>query len=180
MFRIRSSIFETNSSSSDYYNDYDNDDYNHNSWAHQVVHIKLKWDEYVYDEKIDEICDKILNDINEDLLLIFADYSDEYDDLEILDADFDEIRINLNCYVNISYSGSYYPATRYSPAEYPEPEVNNHDGIPSGKNADWPAKKSIIKKIMDVFKKSNIKEIIGIETIYADDIDEEEAINNLK
>ena len=177
--KIRSSYFETNSSSMDRYDDCD--DYPHVAHVKQKVHIILKWKEDVSDQRVDEILDHIgNNEISDDLYKIFCDYYENADDLEIDNLDDGDITfVFSDCTVDISWSGGYYPATRYEPEEYPDMEIDDNDGVPE-KRADYPGKERDKQAIMKIFQEKGWTEIIGVEDIYADEIDEddvESAIN---
>lgn len=177
MIKIRPGCFETNSSSMDRYEDYDDDTprYGH---ARQLVHIKLKWQEGTSDTRIDEICDEIYNNkIDDKLFDIFESYYNDSNS-EMNDADYDEITFYENCSATISWHGKYYPATRYEPAEYPEPEIDDIDGVPL-KNHDYPSKNKDKDAVMKIFKEMGWTEIVEIIDIYSDDIDEQEVFNNL-
>ena len=178
MFKIRPNCFETNSSSMDSYDDYD-DDRSRYTKTHQKVRIIFKWDENVTDERIEEIFDYILHgEIDEELFKQFDEYYDEPEG-EVHDGEDDYIELRYPVIIGVSYSGSYYPATRYSPAEYPEPELDDDwSGVPL-KNQPFAAKDAIKDNLMKVFKEKGWTEIIGIENIYGEDIDYDDAYNNI-
>ena len=175
MINIRKSLFETNSSSADSYSD----DYPNHSYAMQKVHIGYTWKEDTTDERIDEICDAIYNGaINDTLMSIFSFYYEDMDKFEIISVDADGISFEAECTVEISWFGKYYPATRYEPADYPEPEIVDYDGVPT-KDKEYPNMKSEINSLMKVFKENGWTEVESINYIYGDDLDESEVFDNI-
>lgn len=179
MFKIRPNCFETNSSSMDSYDDYD-DDRSRYAKTYQTIRIIFKWDENATDERISEIFDDMLNGvIDKELFQQFDEYFDEPDG-EVYDGGDDYLELQYKVIVGVSYRGSYYPATRYSPAEYPEPELDDDwSGVPL-KNQPFAAKNQIIENLMKVFKERGWTEIVGIENIYGEDIDYDDAYNNIE
>lgn len=177
MIKIRKGLFETNSSSTDVYSD---DDRPNHSYAMQKVNICYTWKENTTDERIDEICDAIYNGtINDDLISIFSFYyDDDMDKFEIISVDSEGISFEAKCTVEISWFGEYYPATRYEPADYPEPEIVDYDGVPT-KDKEYPNMKSEIDSLMKVFKEKGWTEIESITHIYGDDLDESEVFDNI-
>ena len=171
MLKIRSAFFETNSSSNDRYDDYD-DDTPRVAHVKQTVHIVLQWQDDVPDDRVDEILDRVLDgEIDDDLYKIFEDYYEYADELVVDNVDDGDITfVFSDCTVDISWSGKYYPATRYEPAEYPEMEIDDCDGVPE-KRADYSSKERDKQSIMKIFADKGWKEIVGIEDIYADEID---------
>ena len=177
MFKIRHNLFETNSSSAGRYDDCDDKpNYTH---ARQKIHICLEWNENTTDDCINEICDAIYNgEIDDSLFYVVSVYYDDSDP-KVDDANESEIIITENCTAHISWHGSHYPATRDEPAEFPEPEIDEYDGV-STKKQNYFSKNADIEAIMKIFKEKGWTEIKGISNIYADELDEDEAIDNIR
>ena len=176
MIRIRQNIFETNSSSNDYYNDNWDDAYKHYTTAHQDVIIDLEFSDEATDDRIGFILNDIYNNCADDIDELFSDYYD--DPCENIDINDDWVILTYEVTIPIGWEAGY-PATRYSPGEDPLPVWDDDDigGVPL-KNERFPEKEKIKQQLMEIFKKHGYNEIIGVENIYADYINEEEAIEN--
>ena len=64
MIQIRYNIFETNSSSADYYNDGPDDSGPDSTYAYQTIHIIFKFEDGISEERQSEIIDKIIDEIS--------------------------------------------------------------------------------------------------------------------
>lgn len=104
MIKIRPSIFETNSSSNDYYNDYD--DYYENrtpshATTHQLLRVILDWDPSVTESRKDEIIrDMETSDILYDIGDLMTFYEDELEEDPIVDDD--TITFRFTVYMKVS------------------------------------------------------------------------------
>lgn len=172
MIKIRPSIFETNSSSNDYYNDM------RRTKAHQKVRILLKWNSDVAMDRQDAI----ISDMdNSSVLDKVADIIDSYYEdasVEVNMDDEDTITVEYEITVN-AYMGPAFPGTRYSAPElgdvfFEDPE----EGIPL-RNEPFPEKPKIVEQIKELFNKRGYSEIEDIEDIYAEPWSEDEAYDNL-
>ena len=166
MFKIRGNFFETNSSSSDRYDDreYDGPSY---SYARQDIFIELIWAENTPDSRIDEILDSIGCD---ELFNCLEPLMEDADDLMFEDFDDGNIHVTVEIKARaiLTYEGC--PATRYEPEEYPDYDFE-YTAFPL-KNEECPAKNKVKDDIMKLFAKYGYTEILGIENIYGAELDE--------
>lgn len=172
MFRIRNGIFETNSSSNDYYYDDDRDDTPSVAWGHQLVRVIPEWKEDVKDSQIETILEKITSEdeFYNIILELFAD--DNITEIEVFDLDDYSICLSVEVYAHIEWEGGYSPATRYSPAEYPYWIPYDGPLAPSKKDAGSVTITKAKEKLMKLFKEKGYTEIIGIESLYGEDVDD--------
>lgn len=177
MIKIRKSCFETNSSSTDRYEDYDNAP--DHGYAHQISYVVLKWKPNISEDTINSVLDKISNSLSDSISEVAKEMYSEARDVELEDA-YDEYLVFTGLVtVKVHYEGSSSPATMYDPPEYPELCIDDIDGGIPLKGEDFPDKQYYIDQFMKWFKKHNIDEIIGISDIYGDDIDDDEVADNL-
>lgn len=179
MFRIRPYIFETNSSSGDYYNEgpYDGTT---TATADQQIHIQLKYPDSYTDDDIDAMTEKIVNAINDNPDIIAPVYNlgePGYDDDEIT-WDYDEILLYMEATATIGWDGSYYPATRYEPEEYPDPVVEDTDEMP-GRGVDFKGKEETKEELLKSLKNAGFTDVIKIVDIYGDEVDEDLYYDNI-
>ena len=181
MLVIRPNIFETNSSSMDYYNDYD-DGLEHDSHAEQKIYIEFELEEGISDAETDNIINEMYEKFDDeanidifDSVLSVCELEDDYAyDIEI---DGNVIKIVADIKVYIDYEGGY-PQTRYEPGEPAEPYVLEQYGVPL-KNEEFDKKKDIMLDLLKDFKDAGIR-VAKITNIYGTEVDENEAIENIK
>ena len=175
MLRIRKGAFETNSSSSDYYNDYD-DSYPSISWDWQRIDVHFDIED-IKDTKDEKILLDEFQSIEDDIIDLFGDFYDE-GDYEI--EEIDEIMyIKNECHCSIEWSGGYYPETRYSPAEYPQPEVIEWiDGLNPKEDISNQINKCK-QNILKIIKEHNLTMIKGVTKIVVHEPDEDKALENI-
>ena len=120
MIRIRRGIFETNSSSGDYYGDYDEPDMRVD--VTETVEIVLEWNKNITSLEYNDICTIIQDDRTVDRLCRELCKLVDYED-----AAFDDISFTNNAIVvqlkGVSDSRCVFPgcdATWYDPPEPPE------------------------------------------------------------
>ena len=122
MLSIRRGIFETNSSSNDRYDDFD--DYPESEVSTNITFtITLEFADFVTRERKETIRDLINDSSRFEDVDLFEDVDDDIEDME--DGLYAHLDDNENLVIEVTYScivhGSdwvdYYPATRYSPAE---------------------------------------------------------------
>lgn len=181
MFKIRKSIFETNSSSSDYYSDgREIPDFPSHVCGRQTVYVSLDWDADVSDERMTKIQNEIEDTWYEDIINIIADcYSenDDADDGEFIEWDGTDMILSYEFTAYVTISGSYYPATRYEPAEYPDIEFD-YDCVPTRPTSEGYIVK-VMERLMKFFKEKGYTEIERVMSITGSDIDESELSENL-
>lgn len=178
MFRIRKHIFETNSSSSDYYYDDYDDCGNDTASADQLIHVVLKYPDEFDEDAVSEMTQKIIDAIEDDWE-IFApvfELRDEPDD-ETIEENGDEILLYLRAYCKIRWYGGY-AGDRYSPPEPPEPEVYDEDEMP-GKDVDFKGKEEAKEKLLKNLKEAGFTDVIKVLDIYGDPVDECDYYDNL-
>ena len=184
MIQIRYNIFETNSSSSDYYNDgpeYDDDTPN-STYAYQTVHIKFKFEDGISEEQQSEIIKKLVDELDQsfdEILNPILSYFDDPNDINDYDGDNDQIYFEIAVHASFHFEGWYYPATRYSPEEYPEPVLDDTTEELPGRDIDFKGKTEIKEAILKILREKGYKEIIGIVDIYGDEVDEQDYYDNI-
>lgn len=171
MFKIRKSIFETNSSSSDYYYD-DNDDNtlsNIDSYINFIVTIKLDnfdnniknkflTDKKYWDELATILRDFFVNnkEIEKDTYISVYSIGKGVEFMDLEEIDENEISynfiLNVDCEVEMLSAGYYSPATYYDPPEYEPAEYNVY--IP-----EWNTKYNA--ELEQLIKKSSLGEYIS-------------------
>lgn len=174
MIKIRSSLFETNSSSADRYDDYDWDEGPTHTTARQTVRIEFSIKDGTSNDRCSEIDDEI-TDKNYDFedMLTQADELDDYDDWDFVESKDGIVKLtaDVTAKLHMTYSGC--KATRYSPAEDPEYEFEYVDIVNISPAAMSKLKEQLLKLVED------IPEITEC-TISRDDIDEDEFYDNIK
>lgn len=183
MLQIRSRVFETNSSSSDYYRGDDRDEYDgpSYSWCRQKVHIKLRWKDDTSDEKLDEFVNAISDgDIDDDIYNILDGIFDtNAEDPEVDETDYEDIVYTYRVYVDIIGWYGGYEGDRYCPPEAAEPEFDNSiEGAP-GKNSELPNIKKVKDDLLKLFHEKGYTEIEEVTQVYGDELDLEELCNNI-
>ena len=174
MLKIRNNCFETNSSSMDRYDDYDDEpDYSH---ARQTIRIILKWADDVPEERVDEIINSI-EYVDEDIFSILSSLMEDSDDFEIDNFDDGDITVTADVCASIKVVSPGYKGDRYCPPEAPEIEFI-YTGFPS-KNEECPARNKVKEDLLKLFRSQGWIEIIGIENVYGEDIDDDEFYDNL-
>lgn len=174
MIKLRKSLFETNSSSGDRYDDYD--DGPTHTHARQTIRIILKWADNVSDDRMNEILDS-LDPIGEDIFDILSDLMEDTDDFEIDNTDDGDINVTADVTAEINVISPGYAGDRYCPPEGPELEFD-YTGFPF-KNEDCPARNNTKNKLLKLFHEQGWKEIIGIEHVYGEEIDDDELYDNI-
>ena len=188
MIQIRYNIFETNSSSSDYYNDGpDDDDLDYklpsSTHAYQTVHIIFKFEDGISEERQSEIIEKIVDELAEsfdEILNPILLYFDDPNDINDYDGYDDEIYFEIRVNAGLHLEGKYYPETRYSPAEYPELILDDPNEELPGRDIDFKGKTETKEAILKILKEKGYKEIISIVDIYGDEVDEQDYYDNIK
>lgn len=175
MFTIRPKIFETNSSSSDYYNEGPSVD---EVTVNQRIHVRLQYPDEYTDDDIYEATEKIVKAAMEDTDLLIPIYKlgDECSD-DSIEADYDEICIYLAAYATIGYEGRYYPATRYEPEEYPEPVIEDATFLPE--KGDFKGKEEAKEEFLKNLKNAGFTNVIKVLDIYGDPIDDSDYYDNI-
>lgn len=175
MLKIRNKLFETNSSSADRYDDYD--DYGPSySHARQHIRICLKWADDVTDERVDEIFENLYQ-IEEEIFDCLADCMEDAEDFEVYDTSDGDIEITADVTAKAVITSPGYAGDRYCPPEGPEYEFE-YTGFPD-KREDCPLRNKVKEDIMKLFVKQGWTEILGIDSLYGEDIDEDEFYDNL-
>lgn len=175
MIKLRKSLFETNSSSADRYDD--SDSYPAHSTCRQRVYIEFETADDITEKDIDYIND-IFNDNIDDLTDILGYwFEDDTDEAEIDEFDGDILILTYKMTCDISFHGGY-KGDRYCPPEDPEMEIDYYDGVP-GKNRDYLQKNNDRNKFMDFFANHGITKITGIKNIYGSEPDEDEVYDNI-
>ena len=179
MFRIRHCIFETNSSSNDYYRDdrRSNDDlyddlpkYSHGM---QKVHIAIKFKDNMTEEDHKEV-ESLLNNFDDVIEPIVDSFLDIYDRFDPEDYYFDsltedEIILKVDCEVGLHY---FYD-------DYMEVEYDYLNGIPL-KGEKFTDKPKYIQKLQDVFERVGLNNfIVEITDFYGEDPDYDEVYDNI-
>lgn len=174
MFKIRNSCFETNSSSMDRYDDYDNSpDHTH---AYQDIRIILKWADNVSDERIDEILDNI-EYVEDKIFDILDSEMEDTDDFYIDDTDNGDIHIKVSVGAKPIMTSPGYKGDRYSPPESAEYKFN-YTRFPT-KSEDCKSIAKIKQDLLNIFHEQGWNEIIEIENIYGEELDEDDLYDNL-
>lgn len=175
--KVRSSYFETNSSSMDRYDDSEfYNDYPHTVHVKQRVHIEFEWQDGVSNDRINEILDQMSDNtkIEEELYKIFESHYENSESLNIDSiSDYDLVFEFDNCTVDLSWHGRHFAATRWDPEEFPEWDIEDYDGVPE-KQKEYQSKERDKQAIMKIFQENGWTEIIGITDIYSDEIDEDD------
>ena len=132
MIKIRNGLFETNSSSGDVYDDYDYGPDLPDSFCAEIIikiafELKENIDKSIIEKDEEQILKAFTEAYNEYVKeiekCVFKDFVAEYVEITIDDNNniwfcyCDEYEFDVSHYME----GSYYPETRYSPAEYPYP-----------------------------------------------------------
>lgn len=174
MLKIRNKLFETNSSSSDRYDDYDYGP--SHSHARQHIHICLNWADDASDERVDEIIDNLYQ-IEEDIFDCLKDCMEDADDFEVYYTSDRDIEITADVTAKVIITDPGYEGDRYCPPEGPDFEFK-YTGFP-GKREVCPLRDKVKDDIMKLFAKQGWTEILGIDSLYGEDIDEGEFYDNL-
>lgn len=174
MLKIRNKLFETNSSSADRYDDYDDiPDHTH---AYQDIRIILKWEDYVLDEDKDLILDRIVC-VSDKIFDILDSVMEDADDFYIDDTDNGNIHIGVSVGAKPIMTNPGYKGDRYSPPESVEYEFK-YTGFPT-KSEDCKSIAKIKQDLLKIFHEQDCNEIIEIEDIYGEELDEDELYDNL-
>ena len=182
MISIRKHIFETNSSSSDYYGDYDDDyDYPDSSHGTQIVDIHIKWKEFTSESRKEEFIDTLWDDngISDELDNIISEYLTKADpELQDMyyDKDEDIIKAKYDITLSIDEWEPGEPSDRYYPGSNPTPYYDYSNMMDV---KEFPEEKDLIEKMMIVFRSHGWTEIEAIKSIRGEDIDEGEFDDNL-
>ena len=181
MFKIRKHIFETNSSSSDCYDDFDGPD---TAQAYQTIHVQIQYTDGLSEDEMMSIIERLVDELNNDTCTdVFDGVYDLFEDGDIIDGfdviDSDELSFDMRVTATIAYEGKYYPATRYEPAEYPEPYISECDCMP-GKLKDFKGKEDIKADILKKLKEHGYTQIVKVVDIYGDDVDDDEFYDNIQ
>jgi len=178
MFRIRKHIFETNSSSSDYYNESFYDEPT-TARVNQEVHICLKYPDDFTDEDEERVSEKIVAAINDNIDIISPIYSiANSGSNEEIWCEYDEICLYLEATAEIHWEGQYYPATRYEPEEYPEPVIDEVNEVP-GSGEDFKGKEELKEKLLKNLRDAGFTEVIKVIDIYGYDLYDSDYYDNI-
>lgn len=175
MIKIRRGCFETNSSSMDRYDDYD--DGPTTTHGRQTIRIILKWADDVTEERVNEILESDFYQVEEDVFDILCSLMEDADDFEVDNFDDDDITITADVSADIHVVSPAYPGDRYSPPEPAELEFD-YTGFPL-KKEDCPARNKVKDDILKLFHNQGWTEIIGIENVYGEEIDDDVFYDNI-
>lgn len=166
MIKIRSKLFETNSSSSDVY---EMDSYPDTVIMKQTAYIDLDILESLSESDVDNIS-KQLWDIENEITEVLSDL---YEDSCTIEDIFDYLTIEISgdIRVDVSYSGGC-SATRYEPGEGVEVTVEDYSGIPTKSDA-FTDKPKYMDALMNIFNAHHITGISAVYNIYSAPINEE-------
>ena len=178
MFVIRKGCFETNSSSMDYYGDYE-DNTPTDTKATQNISVELEFEDDVSNARMEEILNEIVEGINDgndlggkiDEAICTGFTDEEVYDLEA-EVDGDCFVIYYTLSIPIHFEGEYYPQTKYSPEEYPE-LVWDVDGLFSDKNKTVDKEDEVIKELSAAIKKE-YREVRRVVKFYISELDVED------
>lgn len=120
MIKIRRSLFETNSSSGDRYDDYD-DNLPSRATANQAIRIVLEYDDNTSDYRLEEIAG-ILEDLGDDICSI-CDISEDMElEFDTVDGGDIYLMASISAEYHCVYDG--YAGDRYEPPSNPEYEFS--------------------------------------------------------
>lgn len=174
MLKLRKSLFETNSSSGDRYDDYDSGpDHTH---GRQTIRIILTWADGVSDERMDEILDS-LDSIEENIFDTLNSLMEDADDFEIDNTDDGDITVTADVRAGIRVVSPGYAGDRYCPPEGPELEFE-YTGFPL-KNEECPARNNVKEDLLKLFHEQGWTEITGVEHVYGEEIDDDVLYDNI-
>lgn len=178
MIKERGRIFETNSSSSDSY--CEEKDY---AKLTQTITLNMEFD---YDESdnyasYDRFCHWIMNDDKLDKA-IYDEFAFYYDDVNdnpcIKDIDWNTIYLEFTFRVGVHYVGEYRRGNvrglmDADPDEYPEPELDDFECVPTDEFSD---KAKIAERILAELNKNPEKIEIKSVEIKVEDFDDDWSI----
>lgn len=154
MLNIRGKCFETNSSSMDQYDEYEE---NYESYVPQTVIIKFNLDENTTDERFYNIGDIVEDNINKFEECLSGFYS-HLEKIELDAISSDEFRFEV---YSVTYSVSY--DTRNGSVSIKD---KPDDGVPPKGDTD-PYKESVKKDILNLLKNLGITEILEVTDLYS-------------
>ena len=160
MLKIRKYIFETNSSSSDYYaDDLDDDEPRYRRGVgSQCINIVLEYAEDVTDERIKEI-GEILEENQEKFLDLIEDICGDGKSGHFYGLYYEYFELSIPVALSIAYAGH---------GKY---DIIDYEGMPLKNDTSYD-KNSDKEKFMKLFAELGITDIIGVEDIYGDEVEE--------
>lgn len=181
MIKIRGKCFETNSSSMDRYDDYDDgysvgSTYGH-TYCYQNIIIELKSKDILTDEEEKQLDD--IESIEDNIFEVIDSYLEDAENYEIssYSSDYIAISARINAVARITRPGDR--GDRYCPPSGPELEFE-YDAMPlKNEEQDSHFKENIRKDLLNVFKNAGWKYIIDVIRVYGDDVDHDEFYDNL-
>ncbi|MEE3344844.1 MAG: hypothetical protein VZS44_12175 [Bacilli bacterium] len=186
MLKIRKNIFETNSSSGDYYNDYDDNDTGSNSTSHQLIHIIFKLQEELSEEEITKFekdtYDKLMSFEDKLYEILYELSPDGTDDgfefwEDGCDGEYYYLDILSEVKGTIHVISPEIPRTWDYPGDYGVWEWL-YEGFPL-KNETVPALAKAKEDILKLFKENGITQFVEITELYADEADKDEFEDNV-
>ena len=164
-------FFETNSSSADRYDDFDDPTYT----AYQQVMIELDYNDDIYENELecelDEKLSKFLDD-NIDTLDVLKPLLEQFESgkYQNVYAEESTIHIEIECTYDVEFHDSYMGDSEHSYCDGSDMDINDSDELPE-KGQDWPKKEEIKEKILKNLKEAGFTEIKRIVDIYGLEVD---------
>lgn len=181
MIKIRGKCFETNSSSMDRYDDYD-DGYSVGSvygctHGYQNIFIELEIKDDLTEEEEKQFDD--IEPIENNLFDVINSYLEDAEDYEISSYGDEYIIISarINAVARITHPGD--SGDRYCPPSGPDFEFE-YDAMPlKNEEQNNSFKESIRKDLLNVFENAGWTGVTDIIRVYGDEVDHNELYDNL-